>query len=385
MTTVAVHRPVLEWAWRRSGRDEEAMRSKFRAWDRWLAGDEHPTFRQAQELADFTHVAFGLLLLPTPPREDLPIPDFRVGRGADAHPSRDLLETIYLNQRRQAWYEDYLRVYGADPLDFVGSARNMSPDEAAAAISTALGYGVETRGQIKSTDDARRYLTEAFESLGGLAVMSSMVANNVHRMLDLDEFRGFTLQSRMAPLVFVNGRDTKRGQVFSLLHEFAHVWRGESGVSEGGEPFAEDNSAVERWCDSVAGRVAVPAEDLRGRFRPSDSITAELDRLSGFYRCSSLVVLIRLRDTDLVARDRFGQLYEEELGRLLKFVNEQSQSRSGGDFYNNQPYRVGRALSRALIRDARQGRTPMTEALSLLAFSSAPMFDKYARRLGEAA
>ena len=54
----------------------------------------------------------------------------------------------------------------------------------------------------------------------------------------------------------------------------------------------------------------------------------------------------------------------------------------GGDFYNNQPFRIGEKLSRALIRDTRRGRTPMTEALGLMALSSTSVFDKYASRLG---
>jgi len=76
------------------------MRAKFRHWDRWIAGDAHPTFNQAQQFADYTHVPFGMLLLSTPPVEDLPIPDFRVGHAASDEPGQDLLETIYLSQRR---------------------------------------------------------------------------------------------------------------------------------------------------------------------------------------------------------------------------------------------------------------------------------------------
>lgn len=382
MTTVAVHRPVLEWARRRSGRQTTEMRSRFRSWDRWLTGEAHPTFNQAQQLADYTHIPFGLLLLTTPPVETLPIPDFRVGRDAAEEPSQELLETLYLNQRRQAWYEDYLATFGADPLEFVGSARDSSVEAAAAAITNALDYGLETRRTLRSIDAARKHLVQAFEALGGLVVVSSMVGNNTHRMLDLDEFRGFTLHSATAPLVFVNGHDTKRGQVFSLLHEFAHVWRGDSGVSAGGEPLAGGRTSTERWCDHVAAETAVPADDLRNRYRRLPDVTAELDRLGDFYRCSTLVVLIRLRDLGLVPTRGFQDLYDDELGRLLGLMSERAES-SGGTFYNNQPYRIGETLSRALIRDTHRGRTPLTEALGLMSFKSAPVFDKYAEKLGE--
>lgn len=228
-------------------------------------------------------------------------------------------------------------------------------------------------------DEARAFLVAAFEELGGLVVLNSMVANNTHRMLDRDEFRGFTLQFRFAPLVFVNANDTKNGQIFSLLHEFAHVWRGESGVSQGGDPLRDRATEHERWCDAVAAEVAVPAIDLETVFDPVADLTAELDRLSSRYWCSTLVILLRLKETGLVPSAGFAAMYENELGRLLTILSEEKKS-NGGDFYNNQTFRVGKTLGRAIIRDTLMGLTPMTEALRLLVFGRIAMFDKYAAK-----
>lgn len=383
MIAVAIKPPVLEWAQRRSGRDDEAIRGKFQKWDRWLSEEQHPSFSDVERIATYTRVPVGYLLLAEPPEERLPIPDFRIGRGHVEAPSDDLLETIYVNQRRQAWYEDYLADYGGtEALAFVGSARNMIVDEAAASISEVLDYGIDGRSRLRSVDEARAHLIWAFEDLGGLVVLNSMVGNNTHRMLDLVEFRGFTLLSDTAPLVFVNARDTKRGQVFSILHEFAHVWSGDAGVSAGGEPLRGRDNQVERWCDAVAAQIAVPDEDLHTRFDDTIDLTEELDRLADRYRCSTLVVLIKLRELALIPSDGFSSIYEGEVERLLGFSKAKSTG-DGGDFYNNQPFRVGETLSRAIIRDAKRGTTSMTEALRLLSFRRAPMLDTYAERLGE--
>ena len=358
------------------------MRGKFANWDRWLTEEERPGFSEVEAIADFTHVPVGYLFLSEPPQEELPIPDFRAGRGPDVAPSGDLLETIYLNQRRQGWYEDYLTEFGdADPLPFVGSARHASVERAADMIRKELNYGIEVRLRMRSIDEVRTHLIESFEALGGLVVLNSIVENNTHRPLDIDEFRGFTLHSVTAPLVFVNVRDTKRGQVFSLLHEFAHVWRGESGVSAGGEPLRGHSDRVERWCDAVAAEIAAPVADLRSQFDSGIGLAEELERLADRYRCSALVVLIRLRDTGLVGREGFQNIYDAEVDRLRKAA-ERIPRGGGGDFYNNQPFRVGRTLSRAIIRDTMHGSTSMTEALRLLSFKRAPMFDEYAILLG---
>lgn len=383
MTAVAIRPPVLEWAQRRSGRDASEIRERFVKWDHWLTEEQHPTFSDVEKIANFTRVPVGYLFLTEPPQEELPIPDFRVGRGAAENPSDDLLETIYLNQLRQGWYEDYLAEIGDDdPLPFVGSARDFSVEIAARAIIDALDYGISKRLTMRSIDEARAHLIRAFEASGGLVVLNSMVANNTYRKLDINEFRGFTLHSLVAPLVFINGADTKRGQVFSLLHEFAHVWRGESGVSAGGDPLVDRDTDTERWCDAVAAEIAVPEDDLRGAFDDRADITDELDRLGDRYRCSTLVVLIRLRDLSIVPREAFSDLYRAEVERLLALIDGKPSSGSG-NFYYNQPFRIGRTLSRAIIRDTQRGNTSMTEALRLMSFKRAPMFDKYAEQLGE--
>ena len=122
------------------------MRGRFANWDWWLTEEERPGFSEVEAIADFTHVPVGYLFLSEPPQEELPIPDFRAGRGPDVAPSGDLLETIYLNQRRQGWYEDYLTEFGdADSLPFVGSARHASVERAADMIRKELNYGIEVR------------------------------------------------------------------------------------------------------------------------------------------------------------------------------------------------------------------------------------------------
>jgi len=125
----------------------------------------------------------------------------------------------------------------------------------------------------------------------------------------------------------------------------------------------------------VAAEIAAPVADLRSQFDSGIGLAEELERLADRYRCSTLVVLIRLRDTGLVRREGFQNIYDVEVDRLRKAA-EGNPRGGGGDFYNNQSFRVGRTLSRAIIRDTMRGSTSMTEALRLLSFKRTPMFDK---------
>ena len=385
MTRIDVNPRILQWAQRRSGRSDTEMHRKFAAWDLWLQKEKDPTFAQLEDLAEYTHVPFGYFFLTEPPIEDLPIPDFRTGRGKRASASGGLLDTIYLNQRRQSWYEEYLmKLEDPEPLPFVGSAQGLDVTAAATLITEALDYQVTNRTKLRPISKIRSHLMTKFEELGGLVIFNSMVGNNTKRMLDLEEFRGFTLQSPIAPLIFINANDTVNGQIFSFLHECAHVWHGGgSGVSAGGDPLDNRDTQIERWCDQVAAEVAVPTTDLRDNFNPHTDLASELDRLSDRYCCSTLVILLQLRSANLIKAQGFNEIYDNERTRILNIMGKQKIKRSGGDFYLNQRYHIGETLSHAIIRDTKLGATPMTEALRLLTFNSIPVFDKYARKLEE--
>ena len=125
----------------------------------------------------------------------------------------------------------------------------------------------------------------------------------------------------------------------------------------------------------------VPLRDLSETFRQNVALRDELDRLSSRYECSTLVVLLRLRDGELVGRAGFAELYAAESAYVGELLARRPAS-EGGDFYLNQPFRIGERLSRAVLHDVYSGGTSYTEALGLFGLRSATQLDKYARQLG---
>ena len=183
------------------------------------------------------------------------------------------------------------------------------------------------------------------------------------------------LADQWAPLVFINGADTKAAQIFTLAHEIAHLWLGESGVSNIQAVSAPDH-AIERWCNKVAAELLVPAELVGKEFDGDASLSVEANRLARRFKVSTLVVLRRIHDVGGLSRDEFRSAYREEVARL------QDLSRSGGgNAIRNVGARASKRLARTLIVSVLEGRTSYTEAFRLLGIKKLSSFESVAASL----
>lgn len=377
---VEVKPELLRWARRRSRKDPGALYERFPRLAEWESGEAQPTLRQLEEFARYTHTPVGFLFLPEPPVEQVPIPDCRtVGSQGVRAPSPDLLDTLYLCQQRQEWYRDHARLNGAAPLPFVGSATTDHDVVAtAAAMRQALRFDLAERRALPSWTEALRRFADQADALGVLVMASGIVGSNAHRPLDPDEFRGFTLADPLAPLVFINAADTKAAQMFTLAHELAHVWLGESALTDAGPASDDAVSRVEVWCNAVAAELLVPLAAVREAFRPDAPAEGEIARLARQFKVSTLVVLRRIHDAGGLTREQLRERYAQEVARLRAVP----QTTGGGDFYRTLGVRVGRRFTRALVGDALEGGTLHRDAFRLLGVSKVETFHELAAQLG---
>ena len=375
---VEVRPELLQWACERASYDQSALVAKFPRLDLWLRGDDRPTLKQLERFARATHAPFGFFFLHEPPIENVPIPDFRtMGNELIERPTPDLLETIYLCQQRQEWYRDFARITGEPALSFVGSARCTDDIfETAERIRAALGFSVAERAQFPTWTEALRRFIEQADALGVLVMVSGVVGSNNRRKLDPAEFRGFALSDPIAPLVFINGADTKAAQMFTLAHEMAHLWVGESALSDVG-PSTLPINEVERWCNAVGAELLVPISAMRASLRPGEGLREALDRLARHFKVSTLVILRRLYDAGRLSREQFWTEYETELARLRNAPRS-----SGGDFYLTTAARVGKRFARAVVSATWEGRSSFTEACGLLGFRKMATFRELSSSLG---
>jgi Zn-dependent peptidase ImmA (M78 family) len=379
---VSVAPEMLQWARQRSGRDPSAF-AKFKRLAEWEAGGPGPTMGQLEEFAKATYTPVGFFFLAEPPEETVPIPDFRTfGDRPVPAPSPDLLDTIYAAEQRQEWYRQHAVDHGEEPVELVGSLdRLVDPLEAAGRLREALGFGLARRVEFPTWTDALNGLREHAEDAGILVMINGVVGANTHRKLDPEEFRGFALADPYAPVVFINGADSKAAQIFTMAHELAHLALGESAVSKPDMAELDDPDATERWCNQVAAELLVPVASLREEFSAQGELAEALQRLARFYKVSTLVVLRRLADAKMIEREVYRQAYRAELERIAGSTPARS---TGGSFYNTTPVRVSKRFARALIADTLEGRTSHRDAFRLLGSKKYSAFEELGHRLGVA-
>lgn len=329
---------------------------------------------KARQLAQKTYAPFGYLFLPQPVDEKLPISDFRrVSPTSSSAPTPDLLDVLYHAQRRQNWYREYLIENLEEPLPFVGKATfKTPPPDTAQDIRRTLGIGPHIAASCQNWEEAMRYYVEAIEEARILVLRSSIAEGNTHRSLSVDEFRGFALSDKYAPLIFINGADARTAQMFTLAHEIAHIWLGESGISNLERTYPSGNE-IEQYCNSVAAEVLLPLDLIRSQWRQGSSVQNELTRLSFRYKVSRIVVLRRAKDAGFISDQVYVRLYENEMAAPRRG--------GGGDYYLNEQLLNSRRFSVAIIQDAKEGRTLYQDAMNLLGIKKEETFRKFAESL----
>jgi Zn-dependent peptidase ImmA (M78 family) len=284
---------------------------------------------------------------------------------------------LYRCQRRQRWYREYQIKNGAPALPFVGSKTIKAPiADVAKEIASTVQIGAKYNRIAETWEDTMARSIENIESAGIIVSKVSYSDDYTHNTLPVSEFRGFALSDPYAPLVFVNGADAPSAQMFTLAHEVAHIWLGESAVSNLDKTYAGPNE-IERFCNAVAAEILVPLDLLKAEWNTASPDGVEVSRLSRSFRVSKVVMARRGRDAGFVSKSYYDKIYDSQMmaAATAKAAIE------WGNYYTTKPYEASRRLSAAIIMDTRDGGTMYREAMSLLGIRTSDGLAKYAQNL----
>lgn len=355
---VNINADMITWAIARAGYDLYDFTHKVPSVLAWIQGDKRPTVKQLEEFSKKVYLPFGYLFLPEPPKEHLPIPFFRTDNTYSTNVSINVYDTILLLKQRQDWLADYLKECDFSSLPFVGKFENNSNvDEIVADIRNTLGLSYNWAGCFKTWQEALDELIIYVENAGIITAFNGVVDNNTHRSLEVTDCRGFVLVDKIAPLIFVNNADSKAAQMFTIVHELAHIWIGHSAAFDFRKLEPADNEK-EKLCDKIAAEFLVP----KVLFNDVWQKESDIKKLARYFKVSEIVIARRALDFDKISRSRFFEFYDDYITR--EFVKKETKN-SGGDFYATTRKRLGLAFSTHINNAVKSGKLLYRDAYKL--------------------
>ncbi|WGE42524.1 ImmA/IrrE family metallo-endopeptidase [Actinobacillus equuli] len=339
--------------------------------DRFLNGLISKT--TATELANRANIPFGYLFLQTPPEIEKPsIPDLRQTVGAEPL-SQDFFDVLKDIEHKQSWFKDFLIEQGNDPLAFVSKYpfhSHLSVQVVVNDILNTLGIqDIMQRIASISKNDYFKFLINEFERIGILIFKNGVVRNSTKRKLNVNEFRGFALVDRIVPVIFINGSDSVAAQIFTLLHEVAHIWIGQSGVSSWNQ-----EQAVETFCNKVAAEFLMPS-NIFMKYWQVQSKDRRIDDMATIFKVSRLAIIIKAVTLELLPPTAI----HDEREHLKVMLQKES---NGGNFYNTMQVRQSKTFSNTVINQAISQHLPLREAARLLNTNADVLMKAYRKLQG---
>jgi Zn-dependent peptidase ImmA (M78 family) len=363
-----VNRKILIWARKTAGLSEEEAAKKLglSGPDRLKAlemGERDPSRRQLVNMSQKYRRPLLTFYLPKPPRESDKGRDFRTLPEGQALGSEGLLDALLRDvHARQGLVRAALEEAEEDePLHFVGSARIGDGINAlVGSMRELLGFSAEDFHAEKTVTDAFAALRSAVEEAGVFVLLMGNLGSH-HTDIDARVFRGFALADEVAPFVVINENDSRAAWSFTLLHELAHIFLGQTGISG-----YDGEAEVEKFCDSVAGRflldpAALGAVGVKNAHSLED-LVERIDAFAGDRNLSRKMVAYNLLRANLIRGAVYRELSDTFDADHVARKKDAQESGGAPDYYIVRRHRVGPGLVSFIKRMVAGGTLSTTKA-----------------------
>lgn len=327
-------------------------------------GEDEPTRPVLLKMSKTYHRPLLVFYLAEPPKTGDRGQDFRTLPGHDKF-DPDLDALVRDIKARQGLIRSMLEDDQAEPLEFVSSATTeLSAPKLAARMAERLDFSLATYRAARTADDAFTYLRETIEASGVSVLLLGNLGSH-HTNIPVQVFRGFALADNIAPLIVINDQDAKAAWSFTALHELAHLWLGQTGISG-----TDSENRIERHCNDVAGEFLLPASELRQLVPVLKlgvaTISERIGQFSETHRVSRAMVAYKLYRAGMIGKTTWvalDQFFKEEYLQFRQRQAEKNKNAEGGpNYYIVRRHRVGSALLRLVRRSLDEGTITYTKA-----------------------
>ena len=366
---------VLRWARESARMTEETAAAKVskskEILKEWEEGSSQPTIRQAKILAKAYKRPFALFFLPEIPRDFQPLQDFR-RKDAKALGTASIF-IIREIQQKQNWIRETNEENNEEKIPFVGRYSIKDKPE---VVANDILKTLDINPPNYKTDNPIKEWIEQAESKGIFISRTSFIHSRLK--LDSEEIKGFAIADPYAPFIFINSEDWEAPQLFTLVHELAHVWIAETGISNEIEPdlkSKEKYNPVELFCNEVAANVLIPSKLICNLDIATFISAKEVFKVSKNLGVSSFAFLVRALNLNLISLDVYKKLKNEaeiEYKEFLKRVEEKKanqkikEKKGGPNPYLLRLNKNSRLFTQIVLDAFHGGFVEPTQASSLL-------------------
>ena len=329
---------IIKWARERSGYTLQDIAKSFKkdiaTISYWESGEKAPTYRQLEKLADKFKRPTALFFFPEIPQEPNLVNQFSL-RSSEIE---KVSPKIHLLLRQAAARQISLMELnmGVNPAESrifrdLQARLGDSVTDLARRTREYLDINVETQASWSDSTTALEIWRDCIEDKG-IFVFKDAFQNE---FVD-----GFSLVHDQFPVIYLNNSRLHVRQIFSLLHELAHLLLGANGITRGINP---EGGRIERFCNQFASEFLVPTSDLDKRLNFPDYDDTAIEKLASHYKVSRPVILLRLINQGIVERGDYRRKikqWTEQYESLLQKA-EGSKDSGGGNYYNTRAVYLG--------------------------------------------
>jgi Zn-dependent peptidase ImmA (M78 family) len=342
-------------------------------------GGRLPSRTQLNNIAKAYRRPLLAFYLDSPPPKGDRGSDFRSKGGTVSDRENALLDALLRDLKaRQEMLKSLLEDEDeATVKSFVGSCSlTDGAGEVAMRITSAIGISSDFTGRGGSADEFFKKLRGQIEALGVFVLLIGDLGSN-QSPLSEEVFRGFALADERAPFIVINDHDARTARPFTLIHELAHIFIGQSGVSGAPDSVRKNtpNGRIEEFCNEVAGLVLLPPSfSVRCPWNPGQDDRAKTEKFiqatAEKWKVSEPLVAFRLNRLGWISGRLYRELCDFYRDRLEAYKGDanatKGKKKGGPDYYVLQQYKLGNALVDLVRRTLRENRLTHTKAAKIL-------------------
>ena len=291
------------------------LRIKLQKLEDWEKGETHPTMKQLRKLGQIYKRPIAVFYLSKKPIDFKPLHDFRripgvIGFQQPVRLNFEIRRAIY---RRQVAINLVEKLYGKSPKFKYKINVTENPEEIGGKVREILKINIKEQIEAVNDYEAFNMWRSAIENTEVLIFQSTSVS--------VSEMRGFSISEFPLPVICLNIKDTPRGRIFTLLHEFAHIMLEQSGICDLHESYkrSPNEQKFEVFCNHVSGATLLPKQTLLNedmcikKTDKNDWTNDELIFLAKRFKISKEVVLRRLLICGLTTESFYRKKRQEFL------------------------------------------------------------------------